>query len=61
VLLVLHAYGTITGIRAVAAGEHGHREEELYYIRRRYLNADLVRALAIDIANATFAARAQTA
>jgi len=34
-LLVLYAYGTNTGIRAVAAGEHGHREEELYYIRRR--------------------------
>ncbi|GAA2858054.1 Tn3 family transposase [Streptosporangium fragile] len=56
-LLVLYAYGTNTGIRAVAAGEHGHREEELYYIRRRYLTTDLVRALAIDIANATFAAR----
>ncbi|MER7134641.1 Tn3 family transposase, partial [Streptosporangium saharense] len=56
-LLVLYAYGTNTGIRAVAAGEHGHREEELYYIRRRYLSADLMRALAIDVANATFAAR----
>jgi TnpA family transposase len=59
-LLVLYAYGTNTGIRAVAAGEHGHREEELYYVRRRYLTTDLVRALAIDIANATFTARAQT-
>ena len=36
-LLVLYAYGTNAGIRAVAAGEHGHREEELYYVRRRYL------------------------
>ncbi|MFF5212240.1 Tn3 family transposase [Streptosporangium sp. NPDC000396] len=43
-LLALYAYGTNTGIRAVAAGEHGHREEELYYMRRRYLTADLVRA-----------------
>ena len=58
-LLVLYAYGTNAGIRAVAAGEHGHREEELYYVRRRYLTPDLVRALAIDIANATFAARAR--
>ena len=59
-LLVLYAYGTNAGIRAVAAGEHGHREDELYYIPRRYLSADLVRALAIDIANATFGARQQT-
>jgi TnpA family transposase len=58
-LLVLYAYGTNTGIRAVAAGEHGHREEELYYLRRRYLTPDLVRAMAIDIANAAFAARAR--
>jgi len=59
-LLVLYAYGTNAGIRAVAAGEHGHREEELYYVRRRYLTPDLVRAMAIDIANATFAARARS-
>jgi TnpA family transposase len=57
-LLVLYAYGTNTGIRAVAAGDHGHREEQLYYARRRYLTPDLVQALAVDIANATFAARA---
>ena len=59
-LLVLYAYGTNAGIRAVAAGEHGHREEELYYVRRRYLTPDLVRAMAIDIANATFAARTRS-
>jgi TnpA family transposase len=58
-LLVLYAYGTNAGIRATAAGEHGHREEELYYVRRRYLTPDLVRTMAIDIANATFAARAR--
>ena len=28
-LLVLYAYSTNAGIRAVAASEHGHREEEL--------------------------------
>jgi hypothetical protein len=56
-LLCLYGYGTNTGIRAVAAGEHGHRETELYYVRRRYLTPDLVRALAIDIANATFGSR----
>jgi len=28
-LLVLYAYGTNTGIRAVAAGDHGHSEDDL--------------------------------
>ncbi|MGH3450641.1 MAG: transposase, partial [Haloechinothrix sp.] len=56
-LLCIYGYGTNTGIRAVAAGEHGHSEDDLYYVRRWYLNTDLVKALAIDIANATFAAR----
>jgi hypothetical protein len=56
-LLCLYGYGTNTGIRTVAAGEAGHREIELYYVRRRYLTPDLARALAIDIANATFGSR----
>jgi hypothetical protein len=56
-LLCIYGYGTNTGIRAVAAGEHGYRETELYYVRRRYLTPDLIRALAIDIANATFGCR----
>lgn len=54
----IHGYGTNTGIRSVAAaGAHGHHEHELYYVVRRHLTPDLVRALAIDIANATFAVR----
>jgi hypothetical protein len=35
-LLAVYAYGTNTGIRAVAAGEHGHREDDIRYVRRRY-------------------------
>ncbi|MBT8227336.1 MAG: Tn3 family transposase [Dactylosporangium sp.] len=58
-LLAIYAYGTNTGIRAVAAGEHGHSEDDIRYVRRRYLTPDLVWAMAIDIANATFAARQQ--
>lgn len=53
-LLALYAYGTNIGIRAVAAGDHGHSEHDLRYVRRRYLDADIARALAIEIANATF-------
>lgn len=59
-LLVLFAYGTNTGIRSVAAGDHPHSEDDLRYVRRRYLSAELVRALAIEIANATFDARDPT-
>jgi len=56
-LLVLYAYGTGAGVRAVAAGEHGNSEHDLYYVRRWHLTAELAEALAIQIANATFAAR----
>jgi hypothetical protein len=33
-LLLIYAYGTGTGIRAVAAGDHPHTEDELRYARR---------------------------
>ena len=56
-LLVVYAYGTGAGIRAVAAGEHGHSEHDLYYLRRWYVTRELVQTLAIQIANATFAVR----
>jgi hypothetical protein len=57
-LLAIYGYGTNTGIRAVAAGEHGHSEDDIRYVRRRYLSVEVARAIAIQIANATFAARA---
>ncbi len=57
-LLVIYGYGT--GLRAVAVGDHGHTEDDLRYIRRRYLSAEIARTIAIQIANATFAARDQT-
>ncbi len=57
-MLAIYAYGTNTGIRAVAAGGgHGHSEDEIRYVRRRYLTRDTAQAVAIGIANATFAAR----
>jgi TnpA family transposase/integrase len=58
-LLAVYAYGTNTGIRAVAAGEHGHREDDIRYMRRRYLSPETARAMAVEIANATFAASRQ--
>jgi hypothetical protein len=58
-LLAVYAYGTNTGIRAVAAVEHGHSEDDIRYVRRRYLSPESARAMAVEIANATFAARHQ--
>jgi TnpA family transposase len=56
-LLAVYAYGTNTGLRAVAGGEHGHSEVDLRYVRRRYLTPDVARAMATEIANATFGVR----
>ena len=56
-LLTVYAYGTNTGIRAVAAGEHGHTEDDLRYVRRRFFTVESCRETARVIANATFAAR----
>ena len=56
-LLTVYAYGTNTGIRAVAAADHGHGEDELRYVRRRYMTVESCRQAARVIANATFAAR----
>jgi len=60
-MLAIYAYGTNTGIRAVAAGGgHGHTEDEIRYVRRRYLTRDTAQAVAIGVANATFIARQQS-
>ncbi|MGV9838044.1 Tn3 family transposase [Nocardia niigatensis] len=59
-LLLIYAYGTGTGVRAVAAGDHPHTEDDLRYARGRYVTVEACREVARIIANATFAAR-QTA
>jgi TnpA family transposase len=56
-MLLIYAYGTNTGVRAVAAGDHGHSEDDLRYIRSRYFTVSACRKVARAIANATFAAR----
>lgn len=43
-LLTVYAYGTNTGIRAVAGGEHGHSEDELRYVRRPYITVESCQA-----------------
>ena len=56
-LLVTYAYGTNTGIGAVAQGDHGHSESDIRYVARRYFTLEGARAVAVELANATFAAR----
>jgi hypothetical protein len=56
-MLAIYAYGTNCCIRSLAAEGNGHGEEEIRYVRRRYLTADAARSVAIAIADATFAAR----
>lgn len=58
-LLIAYAYGTNSGIRAVAAGDHGHSEEELRYTARRYFTAPGLKGAQVAVANATFAARSE--
>ena len=55
-MLFIYAYGTNTGVRAVAAGDHGHSEDDLRYILSRYFTVPACREVARAIANATFAA-----
>jgi len=57
-MLAIYAYGTNTGIRAVAAGGgHAHSEEQIRYVRRRYLTRQAATQVAVGIADATFAIR----
>jgi TnpA family transposase len=56
-LLIAYGYGTNSGLRTVAAGEHPHSEEDLRYTARRYFTVDAVKAASAQVANATFAAR----
>ncbi|MEJ3746341.1 Tn3 family transposase [Actinomycetes bacterium KLBMP 9797] len=56
-MLAIFGYGTNTGIRAVASGGHSHSEDDIRYVRRRYLTPQIAQYIAIAIANATFTAR----
>lgn len=56
-ILAIYAYGTNTGIHAVIPPGGPHSEEEVRYVRRRYLTLPVAQAIAVAIANATFAAR----
>jgi len=55
-MLAVYAYGTNCGIKSVASAE-GHGEDEIRYVRRRYLTPEAARTVAVAIADATFATR----
>ena len=40
-ILCIFGYGTNIGLRAIAAGEHGHTEDDLRYVGRRFLSAEV--------------------
>lgn len=56
-VLAIYAYGTHTGIRSVIGAGSAHSEEEIRYVRRHYLSPQVAQRIAVEIANATFAAR----
>ena len=41
----------------MAQGDHGHSESDIRYVARRYFTLEGARAVAVELANATFAAR----
>lgn len=60
-MLAIYAYDTNTGIRAVASGDrvggHGHSRKRSGTCGATYLTPETARRIAVDIANAAFAAR----
>ncbi|MBB5782019.1 hypothetical protein HD596_008775 [Nonomuraea jabiensis] len=46
-MLAIFGYGTNTGIRAVASGGHAHSEDDIRYVRRRYLTPQVATDIAI--------------
>jgi len=56
-LLCLYALGTNTGLKRVAAGDHGETYPDLRYVRRRFIRKEQLRAAITKVANATLDVR----
>jgi hypothetical protein len=56
-LLCLYALGTNTGLKRVAAGDHGESYPDLRYVRRRFIRKEQLRASITAVANATLDVR----
>jgi len=57
ILLCVYALGTNTGIKRMAAGDHGETYDDLRYARRRFMQTDSCRAAIAEVVNGIFAAR----
>jgi TnpA family transposase len=55
-LLCLFGLGTNTGLKRIGNGS-GETDQDLLYVRRRYINRNALRQAITDVANATFAVR----
>lgn len=56
-LLCLYGLGTNTGLKRMAAGDHGESYKDLLYVGRRFLQRDQLRAAIGRVVDATLAAR----
>jgi hypothetical protein len=56
-LLCLYGLGTNTGLKRVAAGDHGESYPDLRYVRRRFIRKEQLRASITAVANATLEVR----
>jgi TnpA family transposase len=56
-LLCLYGLGTNTGIKRIAAGDHGEAYADLRYVRRRFIRREQLRAAITKVTNATLAIR----
>lgn len=58
-ILALYGLGTNTGLKRIAAGNHGESYQELLYIRRKFINKDNLRNAISSIVNAILNSRIQ--
>ena len=56
-LLCLYGLGTNTGLKRMAAGEHGESYTDLLYVRRRFIHKEQLRHAIARVVDAIFAAR----
>lgn len=58
-ILALYGLGTNTGLKRVAAGNHGENYQDLLYIRRKFINKDNMRNAISSVVNAILDSRIQ--
>ncbi|MDG1611840.1 Tn3 family transposase [Bacillus paranthracis] len=56
-ILCLYGLGTNTGVKRIAAGDHGENYKELLYVRRRFIHKENLRQAISKVTNAILASR----